>query len=153
MTTIRRIRVEEARLVRDLTRRSTEELAARFPEDRIGISERGLDNFETLYRLGAVHEDVIVLVAEQDGSIVGFVDAEVRRGQGLPGVAGEIGDVYVTDGAGPDVAEALAREAVQLLRARGARVILHSEDATHPEREPWESLGFEADVLRFSLYD
>jgi hypothetical protein len=29
---------------------------------------------------------------------------------------------------------------------------LVTEDAHHPERQPWESLGFKADVIRFSLY-
>jgi predicted N-acetyltransferase YhbS len=153
MTTIRRIEVEEARLVRDLTRQSIDELAARFPDDGIGISERGLDNLETLYRLGAVHDDVIVLVAEQNGRIVGFVDAEVKRGRSLPGAAGEIGDLWVSADEPPEVAESLVSEAVRLLRERGAGAIFHTEDAAHPDREPWESLGFEADVVRFSLYD
>lgn len=153
MTTIRRIRVEEARLVRELTRQGTEELAARFPEDRIAISERGLDNLETLYRLGAVHPDLIVLVAEQNDRIVGYVDAEVERGRSLPSVTGTVGDLWVSPDAGPAVAEALVREAVRLLREQGAGAIFHTEDAAHPEREPWESLGFETDVVRFSLYD
>jgi 23S rRNA (cytidine1920-2'-O)/16S rRNA (cytidine1409-2'-O)-methyltransferase len=29
----------------------------------------------------------------------------------------------------------------------------HAHDAARPQREPWESLGFIADVVRFSLYD
>jgi hypothetical protein len=44
------------------------------------------------------------------------------------------------------------REAVRWLRDHGAGPIFHTEDAAHPELEPWESLGFEADVVRFSLY-
>ena len=153
MTTIRRMRVDEARALRQLTKDGIARLAAAHPEDRIGISERGLDNLETHYRLGAVHQDVITLVAESGGEIVGFVDAENTRGRSLPGVCGEIGDLYLTEAAGPDVAEALVREAVKLLRERGAPVIVHTEDAARPEREPWESLGFEADVVRFSLYE
>jgi hypothetical protein len=27
------------------------------------------------------------------------------------------------------------------------------EDAQHPQREPWEALGFEPDVIRYSLYE
>jgi hypothetical protein len=153
MTTIRRMRVDEAPRLRQLTKEGIARMAAAHPEDRVGISDAGLDNLETHYRLGAVHPDLITLVAEDDGDIVGFVDAEITRGRSLPGVSGEIGDLYLAAGVSPDVAEALAREAVELLRERGARVILHTEDADRPEREPWESLGFESDVVRFSLYD
>jgi predicted N-acetyltransferase YhbS len=153
MTTVRRIRLDEARLLRDLTRQAIADLAAGFPQDGIGISERGLDNLETHYRLGAVNDDVIVLVAEEDGRIVGCVDAEVERGRSLPGVSGAIGDLWVAPQAGRDVAEALAREAVALLHEYGARAIFHHEDAARPDRELWESLGFDADVVRFSLYD
>jgi|Tabmets5t2r1_1033131.scaffolds.fasta_scaffold00644_7 ribosomal protein S18 acetylase RimI-like enzyme len=153
MTTIRRMRVDEAPLLRRLTKEGIARAAAAHPEDRIGISEAGLDNLETHYRLGAVHPDLFTLVAEADGAIVGFVDAEIVRARSLPGVSGEIGDLYLDEGVTPDIAEALAREAVKLLRERGARVILHTEDARRSEREPWESLGFEADVVRFSLYD
>jgi GNAT superfamily N-acetyltransferase len=153
MTTIRRMRVDEAPILRQLTKEGIARAAAAHPEDRIGISETGLDNLETHYRLGAVHHDLITLVAEADGAIVGFVDAEITHGRSLPGVSGEIGDLYLAEGVSPGVAEALAREAVRQLRDRGVRAIFHTEDAYRPEREPWESLGFEADVVRFSLYD
>jgi hypothetical protein len=149
---VRRVRVDEAPLLRRLTKESVVREAELYPEDRIGISDQGLDNLETRYRLGAVHPDLITLVAERDGEIVGTVDAEVIHGRGLPGHAGEIVDLQLVDGAGPDVAEALARKAVELLREAGARVIHHPEDADRPEREPWESLGFTADTIRYALY-
>jgi ribosomal protein S18 acetylase RimI-like enzyme len=152
MTTIRRARVDEAPLLRQMTKEGVAREAAAHPEDRIGISDRGLDNLETHYRLGAVHQDLIVLVAEENGEIVGFLDAELTRGRSLPGLAGEIGDLYLDEKAGPDVGEALARAAVEHLRERGAGAIFHTEDATRPERDPWEALGFEADVVRYSLY-
>jgi predicted N-acetyltransferase YhbS len=153
MTTIRRLQLAEAPVLRELTKEGVAREAARYPEDQIGISETGLDNLETHYRVGAAHPDLITLVAEENGEIVGFVDAEISRGRSLPGLSGEIGDLYVKEEAGAEVAAALAREAVRLLRERGAKAIFHTEDATHPEREPWESLGFTADVVRFSLYD
>jgi hypothetical protein len=153
MTTIRRMRVDESPVLRQLTKEGIAREAAAHPEDRIGISEAGLDNLETHYRLGAVHPDLITLVAETDGAIVGFLDAEITHGRSLPGVSGEIGDLYLAEGVSPEVAEALAREAVKQLRDRGVRAIFHTEDAARPEREPWESLDFEADVVRFSLYD
>lgn len=152
MTTIRRMRLAEAPVLRELTKEGVAREAARYPEDQIGISEAGLDNLETHYRVGAAHPDLITLVAEEGGEIVGFVDAEITRDRSLPGVSGEIGDLYVTEEAGDEVAKALVGEAVRLLRERGAGAIFHTEDADRPEREPWESLGFTADVVRLSLY-
>jgi GNAT superfamily N-acetyltransferase len=153
MTTIRRLRLAEAPVLRELTKEGVAREAARYPEDQIGISEAGLDNLETHYRVGAAHPDLITLVAEEGGEIVGFVDAEITRDRSLPGVSGEIGDLYVTEEAGDEVAKALVGEAVRLLRERGAGAIFHTEDADRPDREPWESLGFTADVVRLSLYD
>jgi ribosomal protein S18 acetylase RimI-like enzyme len=154
MTTIRRIRVNEAPAIRELIREATREAAARFPEDRIAISEQGLSNLETHHRLGAVHQDVMTFVAVDGDEIVGFVDAEVRHGRSLPGRSGEVDDLYVRpECRGRGIERKLLKAAVGALRDRGVGPIFHSDDAKHPEREPWESLGFEADVIRFSLYD
>jgi hypothetical protein len=152
MTTIRRIRVDEAPTVRGLYARMVDGEARKYPEDRIAISERGLDNFETYFRLGAAHQDLFTLVAEEDETIVGFVLAEVTRSPGLPGLAGEILELSTLPGADETLAADLVEEAVRQLRDRGVGPIFHYEDASHPERRPWESLGFEADVVRFSLY-
>jgi ribosomal protein S18 acetylase RimI-like enzyme len=153
MTTIRRMRLDEAPVLRALTKQGVAREAARYPEDRIAISDQGLDNLETHYRLGANHPDLFTLVAEQDGEIVGFVDAEVTRGRSLPGAGGEIGDLHLEEGTAPQVGEELVRKAVELLRERGARPIFHTEPADRPEREPWQNLGFEPDTIRYSLYD
>ena len=59
---IRRIGAEEAPVVRELYRAMVAEAAERHPDEGIGISERGLDNLETHFRVGAVHEDVLTLV-------------------------------------------------------------------------------------------
>jgi predicted N-acetyltransferase YhbS len=153
MTTIRRMRLAEAPVLRELTKEGVAREAARYPEDQIGISEAGLDNLETHYRVGAAHQDLITLVAEDGGEILGFVDAEITRNGSLPGVSGEIGDLWVREDSDAEVAESLVREAVRELKERGVGPIFHTEDATHPEREPWESLGFTADVVRFSRHD
>jgi hypothetical protein len=42
---------------------------------------------------------------------------------------------------------------VELLQERGARVIVHVESDDRPDREPWESLGFVPETIRYSLYD
>jgi hypothetical protein len=147
---IRRIRAEEAPLCRELYRGAVRELAERHPDERIGISEQGLANLETQFGLGAVHEDEATFVAQEDDELVGFVTARVTRSRALPGVGGEIHELWAS--AGSDVERRLAEAAVNWLTERGARTIFHSEDLDHPDREPWESLGFEADVVRFSRY-
>ena len=152
MTTIRRIVVGEAQVVRELYRHAVQELADRYPEDRIAISERGLDNFETLFRLGAVHEDVFTLVAVADGELVGFVNAQVTRSPGLPGLAGEVSELWTRKQSSDD-RTALVAEAARLLRERGASPVFHHEDRDHPVGEPWEELGFRPDVTRYSLYE
>ena len=150
MATIRRIEVGEAPRVRELYRALTAELARRYPEDRIGISEQGVANVETQFRVGPVHQDVLTL-AEVDGELVGLATGEITRSGYLPCVAGEVG-VWVLEGHEED-ASALARAAIAWLRERGARTVFHSDDVNHHDRALWEALGFELDVMRFSLYD
>jgi GNAT superfamily N-acetyltransferase len=154
MAEIRRIRVDEAPLVGDLVRLATEELAARFPEDEIGISEGGLSNLETQFRISAVHEDELTLVAVEREQIIGFISAWITRGRASPGVAAELDWLWVRPGdARQGVERQLAEAAVSWLRERGAGPIFKMEDAQHPQREPWEALGFEPDVIRYSLYE
>lgn len=152
MTTIRRIRVAEAAVVRELYARMVAEQAARHPEDEIGISEAGLDNLETSFRLGAVHGDVLVLVAERDGELVGFLAAEITRSPALPCTAGEIAEVWAAGEDGDALRLELVRAAVDALRERGVGPVFHPEDAEHTDRAFWRALGFEPDVIRFSLY-
>ena len=153
MVKVRRIRVDEAPLVRELVRTATEERARLHPEDRIGISEQGLVNLETQFRLGAVHEDELTLVAVDDAKIVGFLCAWITRGRATPGVAGEIDWLWVTPGhARGDVERSLGEAAVGWLKEQGARAIFKMEDREHPNLELWEGLGFQGDVIRFSLY-
>jgi GNAT superfamily N-acetyltransferase len=154
MLEIRRIQVDEAARVRELVRRATDELAERYPEDEIGISEHGLRNLETQFRLGAVHEDEVTLVAVEEGDIIGFVTAWIARGRGTPGISGEIDWMWVQPGSmRADVERQLAGSAIAWLRQAGAGPVFRLEDAEHPAHDFWETLGFVGDVKRFSLYD
>jgi hypothetical protein len=153
MIDVRRIRIREAHSVRELVREATAELAARYPEDDIGISGSGLDNLETAFRLGAVHEDEVTLVAVDGQEIVGFASAWITRGRATPGTAGEIGWCWARPGEGRErVERELAQATVTWLQERGVGAIFRIEDAHDPRREPWESVGFEADVVRYSRY-
>ena len=153
MAEVRRIRAEEAPAVRELYREMIQELAERYPEDRIAIAEPGLDNLEAHFRDAASHGDVFSLVAEEDGAVVGFADAQVTRSPTLPGRAGSIEDVWVRPGArATGLDRRLVEEAVARLRELGAWPIFHHAAAETPDRELWEGLGFERDVVRYSLY-
>ena len=148
--TIRRISAAEAPRVRELYGALTTELARRHPEDEIGISEQGLSNMETQFRVGAVHQDVLTLVAEVDANFVGLGTGEITRSGFLPGTSAEVGTWVLEDHAALE--PELARATVSWARERGARVIVHYDDAQHPNRGVWEELGFELDTVRFSLY-
>ena len=151
MTTIRRIEVAEAPLVRALYAEAGAEAAEKHPDDNIAISAAGLDNLETSFRVGAVHQDVVTLVAEEDGELVGYVNAEITRSGSLPGLAGEIHELWTRAG-NAEARRELAEEALRELRERGAGPIFHYEDVDHPDREPWTDLGFVPDTVRYALY-
>lgn len=155
MVEIRRIRAEEAPVIRELVRLAVHELARRYPEDDIGISERGLSNLETQFRLGAVHEDEFTVVALEGSEFVGFVSAFITRGRATPGIAGEIDWLWAArpDSKRMDIERALAEHAIAWLRQAGAGPIFKLDDAQHPRRDLWESLGFVGDVIRFSRYE
>ena len=154
MAEIRRIRAQEAPLVRELVRVATDELAQRYPDDHIGISERGLSNLETQFRIGAVHEDEFTAVAVEGGELVGFASAFITRGRATPGIAGEIDWLWTRpDSKRTDIERDLAQHAIDWLRQSGAGPIFKMDDAQHPSRDLWESLGFVADVIRFSKYE
>jgi GNAT superfamily N-acetyltransferase len=153
MAEIRRIRAE-APVVRELLREATDELAQRYPEDDIGISERGLSNLETQFRIGAVHEDEFTAVAVEDSELVGFVSPWISRGRATPGVAGEIDWLWARpDAERTNIERGLSEHAIDWLRQAGAGPILKLDDAQHPRRDLWESLGFVGDAIRFSKYE
>jgi hypothetical protein len=153
MVEIRRIRVDEAALVRELVRAATEEEDQRHPEDRVGISEQGLANLETQFRVGAVHEDEVTLVGAEGDDILGFVCASITRGRATPGLGGEIDWLWARPGPMREQLERqLGSEAVSWLFQQGAGAIVKMDDIRHPKRDLWETLGFEGDVIRFSRY-
>ena len=149
--TIRRISADEAPRVRELYRALTAQLAREYTEDEIGISEQGLSNMETQFRVGAVHQDVLTLIAEAADEFLGLGTGEITRSGFLPGLSGEVG-VWVLGGH-EALAPELARAVIAWLRERGVGVVVHHGDAHHHDRELWESLGFELDVVRFALYE
>jgi ribosomal protein S18 acetylase RimI-like enzyme len=91
-------------------------------------------------------KDVVILVAERDGAVVGYVYAgiEPRNWKELRDEAGFIHDVLVEDTArGVGVAAALIERAVAWLREAGApRVVLWTASPNAAARRLFARLGF-----------
>lgn len=115
-------------------------------------AERGYASFLG----GLLHsDDDRVLVAEIDGSVVGYVYAglEPMSWKELRGPAGFIHDVAVTEEARRrGVAQQLIDAAVRWLRDRGApRVILWTAAPNEPARTLFRRLGFRETMVEMTL--
>jgi ribosomal protein S18 acetylase RimI-like enzyme len=72
----------------------------------------------------------------------------------LPGLAGEIDDLYlIPDARGRSLGRRLADTAIARLRNAGAAVVSAQVDADDQDAHRFlEGLGFKGDTVRFSLY-
>lgn len=99
-------------------------------------------------------EDVVVLVAERDAQILGYVYAgiEPRNWKELRDEAGFVHDVLVTESARRGgVAAALLAEAIQWLREAGApRVVLWTSSQNHGARRLFDKLGFRETMVEMT---
>jgi ribosomal protein S18 acetylase RimI-like enzyme len=99
--------------------------------------------------------DAVVLVAELDGRVVGYVYAglEPLSWKELRGPAGFIHDIVVDEQArGGGVARALVDAAVVWLRARGApRVVLWSAAQNTRAQRVFTSAGFRTTMVEMTL--
>lgn len=100
------------------------------------------------------NDDAIVLVAELDGRIVGYVFAclEPMSWKELRGPAGYIHDVLVDDGArDAGAGTALVEAAIAWLRERGApRVVLGTADRNAGAQRLFERLGFRRTMIEMT---
>ncbi len=99
-------------------------------------------------------EDAIVLVAERDGEIVGYIYGAVEPAswKDLRDRAGYIHDVFVTeDHRGHGVAEALMAGATDWLRTRGVPRVLLGTAAQNPDAQRlFQRLGFRATMIEMT---
>lgn len=99
-------------------------------------------------------EDVIVLVAERDGEVIGYVYAGVEplSWRELRDRAGFIHDIVVADRARRGgVATALVDAAVEWLRGRGVpRVILWTAEQNEPAQRLFARLGFRRTMIEMT---
>ena len=119
------------------------------------LKAAGRRNITRMLEMSAWHQEAFTLVAIDDGRLVGFVTGELSAGSGLlPGLTGEIGELGVApraDGCG--LRRQLAEAAVRHLQNAGAGPIFAFEDIDDTDAPGrWSELGFEGDMVRFSLY-
>ena len=97
----------------------------------------------------------VVLVAEQEGEVVGYVFAglEPMSWKELRAACGFVHDVYVDERArGAGAGAMLVRAAVEWLAAHGApRVVLWSAASNDPARHLFERLGFRHTMVEMTL--
>lgn len=150
MVEITPIRADEAEAVTRLW----DEMAQSVP-DGGPLTERGARNITRMLRASAVHPDVFCLVAREGDTIVGFTVGELTRDPLLPGIGGEVHELYVVpDARGAGTSGRLAESAVAGLRASGAGLIWKHVCVDDREAHDfWNTLGFEGDTTRFALYD
>jgi ribosomal protein S18 acetylase RimI-like enzyme len=100
-------------------------------------------------------QDAIVLVAERDARLVGYVYAglEPLSWKELRGPAGFIHDIVVDESArGEGVAQQLLQEAIRWLAARGApRVVLWTATQNARARQLFERAGFRTTMHEMTL--
>jgi hypothetical protein len=139
---IRRIRLDEVDAVSDLY----------VHHYARGLGEDGKPPILVWLQNCALHPKAFCLVAEEDGAITGFVIASLRESHVMPGIAGELDELWARDGSGSAWSE-LAQEAIARFRRLGARTIRCDLASDERHAPLLERLGFEAEAVRYSLHD
>jgi GNAT superfamily N-acetyltransferase len=136
------------------------EVLALWNENCIEAAGRSLSGNESadilaLLQRYAVHPDVFCLVAEDQGRLVGFLTACAQSHPVIEGKTGEIEELYVQPEARlKGIGCELVKEAAGLLRGQGALPIrIHACVESPVARGFWQHLGWEQDLVTFSLYE
>jgi hypothetical protein len=152
MVKIRSIHVGDAERVRDLWLQMCLEAGTPLPES---AAQQILANLKQY----ADHEEVQCLVAEEEHLLIGFLTCSVAGHPVMPGLSGEIEELYVQ--AGPQqrmIQTELVRQAVAFMQGRGARSIhvrigIGEESPKEGEQRVfWDSLGWVNDMSIYSIY-
>ncbi len=152
MAQIRNLDEREAEGVRDLWLQMCAEAGTPLPESSAQLILANLKQYVT-------HQAVHCFVAEEQGILIGFVTCSVTGHPVMPGLSGEIEELYVQPNPRRQEVQAeLVRQAVLFMQTRGAgsihtRVCVGKEC---PEEEAlrgfWQSLGWENDMTIYSIY-
>lgn len=152
MVQIRNMQASEAERVRDLWLQMCTEAGTPLP---VASSQLILTNLKQY----STHQLVHCFVAEEQHTLIGFVTCAVTGHPVMPGLTGDIEELYVqSDPNWQQVRAALVRHAVAFMLAQGARSI-HTSICVGKEcpgeeqlRAFWQSLGWENDMTTYSIY-
>ena len=150
MTQIRPMEEHDAERVRDLWLQMCAEAGTPLPAASSQLILANLREYAT-------HESVHCFVAEEQQTIIGFVTCCVSGHPVMPGLSGEIEELYV-EARRNEVQSDLVRQAVTFLQTRGAgsihtRICVGKECPEEGElRSFWNSLEWENDMTIFSIY-
>ena len=152
MVQIRNMQESEAERVRDLWLQMCTEAGTPLP---VASSQLILTNLKQY----SSHQMVHCFVAEEQHTLIGFVTCAVTGHPVLPGLSGEIEELYVQpDPNGQEVRANLVRHAVTFMQTLGARSV-HTDICVGKEcleemqlRTFWRSLGWENDMTIYSIY-
>jgi len=142
----------EAERVRDLWLQMCAEAGTPLPEK---AAQQILGNLKQY----AAHEDVCCFVAEEQHLLTSFLTGSVTGHPVMPGLSGEIEELYVQSGSDEQTVRAeLVRQAVAFMQAQGARSVhVHigigdESPVEGKQRAFWQSLGWENDMTIYSIY-
>lgn len=152
MPQIRNMQESEAERVRDLWLRMCVEAGTPLPSASSSLILNNLKQYAT-------HQMVHCFVAEEQSTLIGFVTCAVTRHPVMPGLTGEIEELYVqTAPHQQEVRADLVKHAVTFMQAQGAksihtRICVGNECPDENElRTFWQSLGWENDMTIYSIY-
>jgi len=152
MAQTRPMREDEAELVRDLWLLMCAEVGTPLSETSARQILANLKQYPS-------HQEVLCLVVQEQAGITGFLTCSVSGHPVMPGLSGEIEELYVRSG--PRLQELqteLVRQAVVLMQKQGAmsihtRIGIGMESPKeHEQRVFWQSLGWENDMTIYSIY-
>lgn len=155
MVQIRSMKEREAERVRDLWLQMCTGAGTPLPEMSAQLILAKLKQYAT-------HQLAHCFVAEERRKIIGFVTCCISSHPVMPGLSGEIEELYVQSAVGAhrhEIQANLVRQAVIFLQARGATSI-HTRICVGEKECPeegelrafWQLLGWENDMAIYSIY-
>ncbi|MEO8972402.1 MAG: GNAT family N-acetyltransferase [Ktedonobacteraceae bacterium] len=152
MTQIRNMQESEAERVRDLWLQMCTEAGTPLPAASSSLILNNLKQYAT-------HQMVHCFIAEEQQTLIGFVTCAVTEHPVMPGLTGDIEELYVQPTSNQQEVQAdLVRHAVTFMQTQGARSI-HTSICVGKEcpdekalRTFWQSLGWENDMTIYSIY-